>query len=170
MAVALREQGHTIRPMCWADLDAVAALEEQIHPQTAWKLDTWWAELAQRPRRHYVVAQVRVEDGSDLVIVGYAGLDVSGDNADVMTIAVDPAQRGTGLGSDLLSSLHIAARGRRVERVLLEVRADNDAARSLYAKAGYRHIHTRKGYYRPGGVDAFILRADLTPDSPEKNR
>ncbi len=152
---------HAIRPMHWSDLESVAALEAQIHPANPWSLDTWWAELALRPRRHYVVAQAGARESVGHDIVGYAGLDVSGENADVMTIAVDPAQRGTGLGSALLSDLHTSAAGRGVRAVLLEVRADNTGAQALYAKAGYEHVHTRRGYYQPGAIDAIILRAAL---------
>ncbi len=159
-----------IRPMRWTDLAAVAALEEQIHPDTAWRLNTWWAELAQRPRRQYLVAQACAHGGEAPAIIGYAGLDVHGEDADVMTIAVDPAHRGTGLGAALLSSLHTTASGRGVAAVLLEVRADNLAALALYARAGYRRIHTRRGYYQPEGVDAIILRAVLTPQTSGRTR
>ncbi len=149
--------------MAWTDLEAVAALEEQIYPDTAWKLQTWWAELAQRPRRHYLVAQARDHRGPEPDLMGYAGLDVNGENADVMTIAVDPAHRGAGVGAALLQSLHAAAAVQGVDAVLLEVRADNAAARALYAQAGYVHVHTRRGYYQPDGVDAAVLRAVLAP-------
>ncbi|MGB3827225.1 MAG: ribosomal protein S18-alanine N-acetyltransferase [Ornithinimicrobium sp.] len=154
---------HAIRLMTWADLAAVAALEARIYPDTAWTVGTWWAELAERPRRYYVVADVPGQDAEGTVLGGYAGLDVSGDNADVMTIAVDAAHRGTGLGRALLDSLHSQAGDRGVSAVLLEVRADNDAARALYAQAGYRAIHTRVGYYQPDDVDAVVLRAALGP-------
>ena len=52
---------------------------------------------------------------------------------------------------------------RGAERVILEVRADNDAARALYAGAGFTTLQTRRGYY-PGGVDALVLALDLGDD------
>ncbi|MGB3258852.1 MAG: ribosomal protein S18-alanine N-acetyltransferase [Ornithinimicrobium sp.] len=150
--------------MAWTDLESVTALEEQIYPDTAWKLETWWAELAQRPRRHYLVAQTGERGGSGPVLVGYAGLDVNGDNADVMTIAVDPAHRGRGVGAALLQRLHTVAAGEGATAVMLEVRADNAAARALYARHGYEHVHTRRCYYQPDGVDAAVLRTALVPE------
>ncbi|MGB3763114.1 MAG: ribosomal protein S18-alanine N-acetyltransferase [Ornithinimicrobium sp.] len=150
--------------MVWTDLESVAALEEQIYPDTAWTLQTWWAELAQRPRRHYVVAESNERGGSGTALTGYAGLDVNGDNADVMTIAVAPAHRGTGVGAALLQRLHTVAAGQGVTAMLLEVRADNAAARALYDKYGYEHVHTRRGYYQPDGVDAAVLRSVVVPD------
>ena len=48
--------------------------------------------------------------------------------------------------------------------VLLEVRAENTAAQSLYEKAGFERIGIRRGYYRPGGTDALVLRLRLRPE------
>ena len=42
--------------------------------------------------------------------------------------------------------------------VLLEVRADNDAAARLYALFGFDRIGVRRGYYQPGRVDAVVMR------------
>ena len=50
------------------------------------------------------------------------------------------------------------------ERLVLEVRADNVAARGLYDSAGFGLLQTRRGYY-PGGVDALVLALDLTQEA-----
>ena len=47
-------------------------------------------------------------------------------------------------------------------RVLLEVRADNDAARRLYDRAGFEVISVRRRYYQPGDVDALVMRLLVT--------
>ena len=49
-----------------------------------------------------------------------------------------------------------------VEAVLLEVRADNDAASRLYDRAGFEVISVRRRYYQPGDVDALVMRLLLT--------
>lgn len=166
-------------PMQWFDVVEVAALEAVTYPDDAWSEATWWAELAGRPRRHYVVA--RPGDATDGPIAGYAGIDINGENADVMTIAVAPQQQGSGLGSLLLSRMHDAACQRGASAVLLEVRADNAAARALYARHDYEQIATRAGYYggaitndgrttngsttnhntTNGAVDAIVMRRVL---------
>ena len=100
-------------------------------------------------------------------IVGYAGLVVSGHQSDVQTLAVAPTQQGRGLGRRLLEALIDEARQRDASEVLLEVRADNEAAQALYAAAGFERIAVRRGYYRPGGTDALVLRRRLAaPASP----
>ena len=95
-------------------------------------------------------------------IAGYAGLDVSGDVADVMTIATAHDHQGRGTGRALLDELGRRAAGRGVEALLLEVRADNGAARRLYDRAGFEVISVRRRYYQPGDVDALVMRLQLT--------
>lgn len=139
-----------LREMQWPDLAALDALEQELFGPWAWSQATWWAELAERPRRRYVVA---CEDES---IVGYAGLDCGTDVSDVMTIAVSPAQQGTGLGVRLTEWLLSEASGS--EAVLLEVRADNEPAIGLYRRFGFEQIQVRRRYYQPGDIDALIMR------------
>lgn len=91
-------------------------------------------------------------------ILGYAGLDVAGSTADVMTIAVTPEARGTGLGRRLLDHLVTAATHAGAEALLLEVRADNDPALRLYERAGFDRLTVRRRYYQPSDVDAVIMR------------
>lgn len=145
-----------LEPVSWRDISALARLERELFPEDSWTEATWWAELAQRPRRDYTVARV---DGA---LAGYAGLDLGGDVADVMTVAVGPAHRGTGLAPQLLELLLRRAREHGAREVLLEVRADNVPARRLYERVGFEVVHTRRGYYRPGGVDALVMRKEVT--------
>lgn len=149
-----------LRELQWPDIEVLTALEKQLFEHDAWSAPSWWSELAARPRRRYTVATE-----AD-TIVGYAGLDCAGATADIMTIAVAPGQQGRGVGHTLLDWLMAQARESGAEAVLLEVRADNEIARNLYARAGFEHIRTRRGYYRPGDVDAHIMRAHLE-DSEE---
>ena len=148
-----------LREARWTDVPALAALELELFPDAAWSEETWWAELAGRPRRDYVV----VDDGEG--VVGYAGLDHGGDVADVMTVAVAPRARGHRLGRRLLDELERRAGARDTASLLLEVRADNSAARALYEGNGYAVLATRHRYYQPGDVDALVMRK-LLPRSP----
>jgi [ribosomal protein S18]-alanine N-acetyltransferase len=145
-----------LRPMTWQDIPQLAALERELFAADAWSEQTWWAELAARPRRAYQVA----EDGRGAV-TGYAGLDRGGDVADVMTLAVAPAHQGKGLGRVLLKWLVEEARASGADYLMLEVRADNEPAHKLYAAAGFELLTVRRKYYQPGDVDAHIMRLDL---------
>lgn len=40
---------------------------------------------------------------------------------------------------------------------------DNPRAQQPYMRFGFKHIHTRRRYYRDG-VDALVMRRKLNPD------
>ena len=146
-----------LRDLEWTDLETLAALEVALFADDAWSEPTWWAELAGRPRRDYVVA---IDDGQ---VLGYGGIDVSGDVADLMTIATVPEAQGRGLGRRLLE--HAMARAAPplvlAEALLLEVRADNEAAKRLYGTSGFEVISVRRRYYQPGDIDALVMRKHI---------
>jgi [ribosomal protein S18]-alanine N-acetyltransferase len=144
-----------VRDLRWTDLPALAHLEAELFPEDAWAQGTWWAELAARPRRSYVVAE---QDGH---LLGYAGVDLGGEVADVMTMAVAPAAQGQGLGRQLLDELVARAEADHAAYLMLEVREDNKAARRLYETRGFELLTVRRRYYQPGDVDAHVLRLAL---------
>jgi ribosomal-protein-alanine N-acetyltransferase len=144
-----------LRELEWTDLETLAELEVALFADDAWSAQTWWAELAGRPRRDYVVA---VEDGN---ILGYGGIDASGDVADLMTIATVPEAQGRGLGRRLLDELVRRAERSGADALLLEVRADNEAAKRLYGTSGFEVISVRRRYYQPGDIDALVMRRHI---------
>ncbi|MBR7743641.1 ribosomal protein S18-alanine N-acetyltransferase [Phycicoccus sp. BSK3Z-2] len=148
----------TVSPARWSDLAGLAALEARLFPDDAWSEASWWAELAGRPRREYLVLRVAG------ALAGYAGLDHGGEVSDVMTVAVDPAHRGRGLGGLLLGALEAAARARGAAHVMLEVRADNAPALGLYEGRGFVTVSRRRGYYDRGTVDALVMRKALSQE------
>ena len=147
-----------LRDMSQADMAAIIDLEQKLFPDDAWTPEMFAAEFAQPPvRRRYLVA----EDAGTLV--GYAGMMFTGGSqADVVTLAVDPARWGEGTGTALLQALVGEASRRGYTEVLLEVRKDNPRARQLYLRHGFTEIGIRRGYYQPSGVDAVVMRKALS--------
>jgi ribosomal-protein-alanine N-acetyltransferase len=99
---------------------------------------------------------------------GFALGRVASDEAELLTLAVDPTRRRGGHGRALLAAFEAAARARGAARVFLEVAETNAPARALYAAAGYAEAGRRRGYYRaPGGAaaDAIVLARRLGPDA-----
>ena len=87
-----------------------------------------------------------------------------GGEAEILTLAVAPRARRSGLGRALVEALAGEARALGAKALFLEVAADNGAAISLYDQAGFLRAGVRKAYYaRPGGprMDALILRRAL---------
>lgn len=91
---------------------------------------------------------------------GFAVGRVTVDEAELLTLAVDPARRRQGLGAALLAEYEAEALRRGAARSLLEVSAQNAPARALYLARGYHSCGRRPGYYRaPDGqrIDAEIM-------------
>lgn len=97
----------------------------------------------------------------------FALFRIIGDEAELLTIATDPARRRQGQARALLERFDPLARARGVQQVFLEVSADNHPARSLYAACGFTPSGRRPGYYRrPDGqaVDALMLCKSLAAE------
>lgn len=103
------------------------------------------------------------ENGSALratAIIAYLPFD-----AELQSITVWPQARRRGLAQGLLRWLLDRARQRGVERLLLEVRESNLAARRLYERAGFGIDGQRRGYYRRadgGSEDAVLMSFELS--------
>ncbi|WP_167143218.1 ribosomal protein S18-alanine N-acetyltransferase [Canibacter zhoujuaniae] len=144
----------TLAPAAESDAAAIFALEQQIFTEDAWSLALIKDELTANYRRYFKLEQ-------DAKLVGYAGVLVVGDEADVQTIAVSSELRGQGWGKKLLQRLADEAVSQGAKQIFLEVRADNPAAIGLYQHSGFKQIAVRPQYYQPAGVDALIMRAQL---------
>jgi ribosomal-protein-alanine N-acetyltransferase len=82
------------------------------------------------------------------------------DEAEILSVAVARAWQARGLARRLLD-LHLRRlAGFGLRAVFLEVDEDNEPARRLYARAGFREVGRRPGYYS-GGKSALVLRRDL---------
>ncbi|MEN8675111.1 ribosomal protein S18-alanine N-acetyltransferase [Nocardioides sp.] len=98
----------------------------------------------------------------DGVPAGYAAASIVADIAELQRIAVTPTHRRTGLAAALLAAVTDAARARRADRLLLEVREDNHEALAFYADQGFVEIDRRRRYYRDGAT-AVVMRRGLGP-------
>lgn len=149
-----------IRPAASADLDAIMDLERRSFPSDAWSAEMMAAELA-GPHNRYVVDTE--PEGDRERIVGYGGVrSLRGStDADIQTLAIAAADRGSGRGRALLRALLAEAAQRGAREVFLEVRADNPPATALYVSEGFCEIGRRRGYYQPDDVDAVVMRLDL---------
>jgi tRNA threonylcarbamoyladenosine biosynthesis protein TsaB len=86
-----------------------------------------------------------------------------GDECEILSIGVEPAVRRRGTGARLMRAALAEARRRDIPSAVLEVAADNAAARQLYERLGFIRVGYRPRYYRrPTGLaDALILRLSL---------
>ena len=142
-----------IRPATVADVDAIVRLE---HDNLG--VDAWSRALVQEgvagnlPSVTYLVAS----DAED--VVGHAVVSVVADTSELQRIAVDVSHRRAGLATQLLDEVVVLAESAGADRLLLEVREDNDRAIAFYAARGFVEIDRRSRYYRDGGTAVVMLR------------
>jgi len=100
---------------------------------------------------------------------GFILVRSAADEAEIVTIAVTPTQRGRGIAAALLdaATAHLQAIG--VRDFFLEVATDNAAARRLYDNAAFEVCGGRKKYYEENGVrkDAVIMKRTLQKTSSD---
>jgi [ribosomal protein S18]-alanine N-acetyltransferase len=101
--------------------------------------------------------------------VGFALARDLGGECEILTLGVTPACRRRGVGRALLCAILDRARRRSIPSIVLEVAADNAAARRLYTAAGFVTVGRRPRYYRRGEetVDALLLRCRITSQSAD---
>ena len=101
---------------------------------------------------------------------GFALSRVIADEMELLTIAVLPNSRRTGLGGKLLGEVHATARGLGAQKALLEVAESNNAARLLYQRNGYRQCGARPAYFRRAdgqSEDALLFACELTANAAD---
>ncbi len=159
--------GVTLRTMRAADVPAVAALHRAAFAMP-WSEQAWQHEVRSPSSRVWVA--VRSTDAGDQAIVGVVVLWLlPPPEAEIATLAVDPAHRRQGIGRALLhQALTYACAQGPVQRVFLEVRADNAPAQGLYRAFGFAVVGRRRKYYitPQGRVDALIMRRECGLRSP----
>ena len=140
-------------PMRRRHLRSVLRIEAQVYPRP-WSLSLFMSELALRSSRAYFVARV----GGN--VVGYSGLMLTGEDAHVTTIAVDPAWHRHKVGTRMLLNLAREAVARGARHLTLEVRMSNEPAQAMYRRFGFRPAGVRKNYYVETNEDALVMWAD----------
>ncbi len=151
-----------LQPIREADLVRLAELHAICFPDDAWNSSALATVLAMPGSDGRVF---RSASGEPLGLV----LDQClGSDGEILTLGVAPASRRRGVARVLLDDLVGRARATRVQRLLLEVAADNLAALALYQSVGFARLGTRRNYYRraPGpAVDAWRFGLELPPIS-----
>ena len=105
-------------------------------------------------------------------IVGFVLCRSSGQEGEILSLAVAPGLRRNGLGGALLEAAMAQALKQDIEALFLEVAEDNEAARRLYQKFGFATVGRRPNYYRRRygpSVDALTLRRTLTSNGSCEN-
>lgn len=157
MKLWMAPHGLHIEPAQQADATVIAALHARGFYR-GWSPEEFAAYIAGPDTPVYVACDARRR------IAGFAMLRLAADEAELVTIAVDPKWRRKGVGRALLRALFDDLLMTRARKLFLEVAADNPAALTLYAAHGFQKLSERQGYYaRPDGgpATAIVMARDL---------
>ena len=140
--------------MVEADLDQLAALEQQIYP-FPWTRGNFLDSL----KAGHACWLVR----EDKEIVAYAIVMQVLDEVHLLNISVVPSLQKSGRGTALLLHLFDRARMQGGARMFLEVRSSNLLAQQLYVRHGFIQIGQRRGYYpaHENREDAVVMAREL---------
>ncbi len=132
--------------MCLWDLDSISNILVSEFDDF-WNYDIFKNELASKSSLYFVAK-------SSNEIVGFIGIKLVLDEADIMNIVVKKSFRGNHVGSFLLNNLLLEISNLNINKINLEVNCENTVAICLYKKFGFSEVGVRKKYY---GDDSAIL-------------
>ena len=155
-------RAHAIRIAQREDAPAIARMSrDQIERGLGW---SWTAPRVLRSILD-VHSNVIVAPLSGDALAGFGIMKYHDDEAHLLLLAVDPAERRRGLGAQLVDWLEACAQVAGIGTIYLEARASNGAARAFYRQLGYREIQQVEGYY--SGREASVrLARDLWAVTP----
>lgn len=140
-------QRYSVRPFRIADLDRIMEIERASFGQDAYDRNLF-AEYAHKCGELFLVA------ARSRKVWGYALTCRRGgacqNQAELVSVAVDPAARGTGAAKALMDSTLRRLRPRGVTRWALMVKVTNQRARAFYEKYGFEKVRIVRKYYEDG--------------------
>ena len=147
-----------VRRLNLDDCQAVADLETQLFAGrfTAQSL----RDMLNKPAFYGAVLPAAGQAvGQAAAIHAYYLSTISADCADIIAIGTHRDWQRRGFGRIMLEHLIGVTEQQHVEKILLEVAADNMPARQLYDSCGFVEIGCRKNYYKRGETrcDAVIM-------------
>lgn len=141
------------RNLTLVDAMEIFQLEKEIFTRESWSLAQVKEELGGARRLYIGAINGDLTQGE---IVGYGGIALSGESADIHTVAVVEKFRRQGIAKRLMARLERWAKDQGANEFLLEMRVGNAEAKPLYESLGYREVRVRKDYYAPG-MDAIVM-------------
>lgn len=158
-------EGFVLGPVGALDLDRASHLHrEAFEPmgERGWSR----ADIAGLLASPGVAGLLLMEAGAD---IGLAICRIVAGEAELLTIAVDPAHRRRGAARQLLGAVVESVEAGGARTLFLEVAADNPAALALYRSMGFQPVGRRAAYYPRrdrSAADALVMRLNLSGSSP----
>lgn len=156
-----------IRRATLQDLPALLRIERACFDD-AWNEQSLAAELAAGDHHRAWLCEEQWP-GHEAAVVGSLLAWRLYEQCEINRVATLPALRGQGIGRLLVAACLEQCAAEGATQALLEVRADNDAAISLYRACHFQPTGRRKRYYRDGG-DALVMTRQLEAPGPGQGK
>lgn len=141
-------------------LPDILRLEEACF-SAPWTRKMLEAELTGNQFAHFLVARMAGGTGEAAgKIVGYHCYWIVFEELRLMNLAVEESVRRRGVGRALVNEAIRAALSQGATRAVLEVRASNLAAQSLYGRMGFVQVGVRRKYYANPVEDAILMEME----------
>ncbi|MBC7932506.1 MAG: ribosomal protein S18-alanine N-acetyltransferase [Rubrivivax sp.] len=141
------------------DLVEVVEIEETCG-LSRWGWESYSDEL-NRPESIMLVARRPHPDETGRSLSGFVAARVNADELHINNIGVRCGDRRQGIGTALLKSAIECGRALGTRSAILEVRAGNESAQSLYLSHGFAVVGRRRNYYQGPAEDALVMSALL---------
>ena len=145
-----------VRELKVEDSAAVAEMEQQIFS------DSWSEKSVLETVQQKQSVCFAAEKAGHLL--GYLLAYHAADEAEIARIAVQKEARRQGAAGKLMQALEHYCEEHKMEKLLLDVRESNEAARSFYTKNGFVEDGIRQGFYVNPSEDAVLMSRQLGAD------
>lgn len=145
-----------VRELKVEDSAAVAEMEQQIFS------DSWSEKSVLETVQQKQSVCFAAEKAGHLL--GYLLAYHAADEAEIARIAVQKEARRQGAAGKLMQALEHYCEEHKMEKLLLDVRESNEAARSFYTKNGFVEDGIRQGFYVNPSEDAVLMSKQLGAD------
>jgi ribosomal-protein-alanine N-acetyltransferase len=140
----------TVRRYQPSDGEAVFEICRQSPQAAQWSKETY--DQAHSSGQIVLTAELNGQ------VCGFLVARITGDEAEILNMAVDPSHRRNGIGSALLTAAISAAWAQNAQNIYLEVRDSNSAAICFYRQHGFEKASERRGYYSSPTENAVVMK------------
>lgn len=129
---------------------------EQIKDNLSKDFDNFWDYEILKEELNSQTSKYIVAKNLNNIIVGFAGIKIILDEAEIMNIVTKKEERHQGIGKLLLNEIIKISKENNINLINLEVNAKNTIAINLYKKYNFKEVGLRKKYYN-GQDDAVLM-------------
>ena len=143
------EKNFKLSTMSIDDLNSISDILETDFDDF-WNYNILKKEL-ESPNSFYIVCKQNTE------IIGFAGITILIDTAELNNIVVKKTYRGKGISTLILENLIQIAKSNNCKQINLEVSSNNTVAINLYKKFEFKQVGLRPKYYKNSDALLFTL-------------